>query len=195
MTATSGLPDLSPLAADDTAILLSAVEELSQLRDLQGVMAVVRRHARTLTKADGVTFVLREGQQVFYADEDAIAPLWKGRRFPIDACVSGWAMLHRQVVAIADVYEDERVPITAYHPTFVKSMLMVPIGRQQPIGAIGAYWASKHQIDSRELTLLEAWPASQPPPSRMLNCTRRRATPSAPETSGWGSHLTSYGRL
>jgi len=158
-------------------------------------MAVVRRHARTLTKADGVTFVLREGQQVFYADEDAIAPLWKGRRFPIDACVSGWAMLHRQVVAIADVYEDERVPITAYHPTFVKSMLMVPIGRQQPIGAIGAYWASKHQIDSRELTLLEAWPASQPPPSRMLNCTRRRATPSAPETSGWGSHLTSYGRL
>ena len=32
----------------------------------------------------------------YYADEDAISPLWKGQRFPMSACISGWAMLNRQ---------------------------------------------------------------------------------------------------
>ena len=71
--------------------------------------------------ADGLTVVLREGDQVYYAEEDAIGPLWKGQRFAIESCVSGWAMVHRQAVAIADIYADARVPLDAYRPTFVKS--------------------------------------------------------------------------
>jgi len=39
------------------------------------LMALVRRATRALTGADGVTFVPREGNTCFYADEDAIAPL------------------------------------------------------------------------------------------------------------------------
>ena len=31
---------------------------------------------------------LREGR---YADEDAIGKLWKGQRFPMSTCISGWA--------------------------------------------------------------------------------------------------------
>ncbi len=46
-------------------------------------MAVVRHAARELTGADGATFVLRDADKCFYADEDAIAPLWKGQRFPM----------------------------------------------------------------------------------------------------------------
>ncbi len=63
--------------------LVVAVQELSLARDLQTVMAVVRSVARELTHADGASFVLRDQDQCFYADEDAIAPLWKGKRFPI----------------------------------------------------------------------------------------------------------------
>src|SRR5262249_27351111 len=62
----------------------------------RGVMEIVRSAARELTGADGATFVLREGDLCYYADEDAIAPLWKGRRFPASACISGWTMLHRE---------------------------------------------------------------------------------------------------
>ncbi|MBX3469702.1 MAG: hypothetical protein KF878_22750 [Planctomycetes bacterium] len=71
---------------EDAERLLDAVRRLAAARTLDDVTGVVRRAARALTGADGVTFVLREGEQVFYADEDAIGPLWKGRRFPARAC-------------------------------------------------------------------------------------------------------------
>src|SRR5215470_19971139 len=78
--------------------LVSAVQELSLARTLATVQEVVRRAARELTGADGATFVLREGDKCFCADENAITPLWKGQRFPLSACISGWAMLHSRSV-------------------------------------------------------------------------------------------------
>ncbi len=136
--------------------MLAVAQELSRARDLPAVMAVVRRSARAMLAGDGVTFVLRDGEQVFYADEDAIAPLWKGRRFPLDACISGWAIAHRQTVAIPDIYVDPRIPVTAYASTFVKSLLMVPIRTEDPVGAIGAYWAAHRTATRREIAVLES---------------------------------------
>ena len=62
--------------------------ELSMARGIDEVTAVIRTHARDVVGADGITFVLRDGDECFYADEDAISPLWKGQRFPISTCVS-----------------------------------------------------------------------------------------------------------
>ena len=64
---------------------------------------IVRSAARAVTEADGATFVLRDGELCFYADEDAIAPLWKGQRFPMSECISGWAMLAKQSVCVPDI--------------------------------------------------------------------------------------------
>ena len=100
--------------------------------------------------------MLRDGDYCLYADEDAISPLWKGQRFPIDICISGWAMLNRLPVAIEDIYADERIPHEAYRPTFVKSLAMVPIRTLDPVGAIGNYWAASHQPTPDELELLQA---------------------------------------
>ena len=136
--------------------LLLIVQELSLARDLDRVMAVVRRAARELTGAVGATFVLRDAGRCYYVDEDAIEPLWKGQRFPLEACISGWSMLHREAVAIPDIYTDGRVPHDAYRPTFVKSLVMVPIRRLDPIGAIGTYWASEHTATAGEISLLSA---------------------------------------
>ncbi|MFP2928716.1 ATP-binding protein [Pyxidicoccus sp. 3LG] len=143
------------LSPDDALVLLEVVRELAHPRELDDVMALVRRAARQLSGADGVTFVLREGDLVHYADEEAIAPLWKGRRFPIDACISGWSMLNQTSVVIEDIYADDRIPADAYRPTFVKSLMMVPIRRTDPIGAIGAYWAAHFKAGPRELSLLQ----------------------------------------
>ncbi len=138
------------------ALLVDAVQRLSLARSLQDVKEVVRVCARSLTGADGATFVLREGDQCFYADEDAIAPLWKGQRFPLSACISGWAMLNRQHVVIPDIYEDDRIPHEAYRPTFVRSVVMMPIRTLAPIGAIGNYWAYDHVPSDEDITLLRA---------------------------------------
>ncbi|HVY79541.1 MAG TPA: GAF domain-containing protein, partial [Steroidobacteraceae bacterium] len=105
--------------------LVTVVQKLSLARNLETVMAIVRRAARELTGADGATFVLREGDRCFYADEDAISPLWKGQRFPLEVCISGWAMLNRQPAVVEDIYADDRIPHDAYRPTFVKSLVMV----------------------------------------------------------------------
>lgn len=136
--------------------LVDAVQELSLARDLDAVTAVVRRTARALTGADGATFVLRDGDKCYYADEDAIEPLWKGQRFPMSICISGWAMLNRSATVIEDIYLDPRIPHEAYRPTFVKSLVMVPIRTREPIGAIGNYWAQTHRATDEEVHLLQA---------------------------------------
>jgi GAF domain-containing protein len=102
----------------------------------------VRTAARGLARSDGATFVLRDGDECFYADEDAMSPLWKGQRFPLTQCISGWAMLHREPVVVPDIRADERIPQEAYRPTFVRSLAMVPVGTGEPVAAIGVYWAT-----------------------------------------------------
>jgi len=136
--------------------LIGVVQELSQAKDLDTVMAIVRDAARKLTNADGATFVLRDGDQCYYAEENAISPLWKGQRFPMSKCVSGWVMLNRVPAVIEDIYKDPRVPSDAYKPTFVKSLAMVPIRKEDPIGAIGNYWATKRMPSDEEVYILQA---------------------------------------
>jgi diguanylate cyclase (GGDEF)-like protein len=140
---------------DPTVRLLDAIRRLGSAAHLTEVQEIVRTAARDIAQCDGATFVLRDDNQCYYADEDAIAPLWKGSRFPLEACISGWAMLNRQHVVIPDIYLDERVPHEAYRPTFVKSLLMMPMRTLEPIGAIGAYWASTHTATEQEISLLD----------------------------------------
>ncbi|MFF0340816.1 GAF domain-containing protein [Kribbella sp. NPDC004875] len=123
---------------------------------LDEVGQIVRREARSRTGAQGATFVLREENYCFYADEDAIAPLWKGQRFPITSCVSGWAMLHDETAVVPDISVDERIPLEAYLPTFVRSLAMVPVGSPTPVAAIGAYWSRHYQASPDEIAALQS---------------------------------------
>lgn len=74
----------------DTMVdMIDLTQALAAAHDMDTIMDIVRHGARDLTRADGATFVLREGDHCFYADEDAIQPLWKGSRFLMSDCVSG----------------------------------------------------------------------------------------------------------
>lgn len=113
--------------------------------------------ARRLIGADGITLVMRNGHECRYVEEDAIGALWKGRSFPMGNCVSGWAMTHREQVVIPDIRNDPRVPLPLYAATFVRSLAMTPIVRDnEAIGAIGAYWATTHAATPQELLTLRA---------------------------------------
>lgn len=145
-------------AAEDSALLtlVETVENLAGARTVEQVAAVIRSSARHIAGADGVAFILRDNDQCWYLDEDAISPLWKGRRFSLDACISGWAMINKQTVIISDIYADDRILHEAYRPTFVKSLVMAPVcTREEPIAAIGAYWAKKRQPSSDEVMKLQ----------------------------------------
>lgn len=136
--------------------LVGVVQRLSMGESMQDVVDVVKSAARELTGADGATFVLKDRGFCHYVDEDAIGPLWKGKRFPLESCVSGWVMQHKKAAVIPDIYQDPRVPTDAYRPTFVKSMVMVPIRKEKPIGAIGNYWAKPREPSQREIELLQS---------------------------------------
>jgi two-component system CheB/CheR fusion protein len=134
--------------------IASAADRIRAARNLAELAIVVRTAARKLMNADGVTFVLRDKDSCLYYDEDAIAPLWKGRRFPMSMCVSGWTMTRGAPAVIPDIYADARVPQDAYRTTFVKSLAMVPVGTTAPLAAIGVYWAASHTPSSDELAAL-----------------------------------------
>jgi signal transduction histidine kinase len=144
------------VTAPPTEDLLVVLRGLSAAHNLEGVQAVIRASVRRVVAADGLTLVLRDEDRCYYADEDAVAPLWKGQRFPMSACISGWVMRNRTSAVIEDIYTDPRVPIDAYRPTFVKSLAMVPVRREGPIGAMGAYWATRRRPTEAEVRTLEA---------------------------------------
>jgi hypothetical protein len=45
---------------------------------------------------------------------------------------------------------DDRIPLAAYWPTFFRSLVMVPMGADEPRGALGVYWATTGQTISDE---------------------------------------------
>jgi two-component sensor histidine kinase len=145
----------SQVRSERAEILLEAVEKLAGAGAIDDVVATLRATARRLIGADGIAVILREGEQCWYVEEDAIGPLWKGQKFPLTSCISGWAMLHKQTVAIEDVALDDRIPKELYRDTFVRSLLMVPVRSNDPIGAVGAYWSEPYRPNDEQVLTLE----------------------------------------
>lgn len=136
--------------------LVKAIEQLSAARSSDAVVDILRATVRHVIGADGICIVQRDGEMAHYLTEDAIAPLWAGQRFPLASCVSGWSMLQRQTAVIPDVTSDPRVPQEPYAATFVRSLVMVPVGRPEPRAAIGAYWARAGAPTDDAVAMLEA---------------------------------------
>lgn len=137
-------------------LLNCTLERIEHAQTLEEIIEVVRSSARHILSAEGVTFVLRENGMCHYVEENAIKPLWKGGRFPLETCISGWAMLNKQTVVIEDVFADSRIPHEIYRATFVKSLAMAPIGVQAAVAAIGVYWSDYHKASDDELQAIEA---------------------------------------
>jgi GAF domain-containing protein len=135
--------------------ILEAGKRFDTARIQDDVIAVVRATARQALGADGVTFVLRDGDFCHYVEEDAIGPLWKGKKYPLGNCISGWAMLNNKTAAISDIYVDKRIPHDAYRPTFVRSLIMAPVRTDAPVAAIGAYWRSRRTFTPDDIKAVE----------------------------------------
>lgn len=135
--------------------LVNAVKSLSSAHTLEDIQEIAAKSARILTACDGATLVLREGDLCYYAGEDAISPLWKGQKFPMTHCISGWVMMNKKVAIIPDIYSDNRIPIDTYKTTFVKSLAMIPVNIDAPIAAIGNYWNTSYTPSELDIQLLQ----------------------------------------
>ena len=135
--------------------LARAAERIAVARSLDEVVAILRDTAREIVSSDGIAVVLREGESCFYVAEDAIEPLWRGRRFPLSLCISGWVMLNDETAIIPDIEDDARVPVEAYRTTSMRSLIMVPIGSPEPVAALGAYWCASVIADDATVCRME----------------------------------------
>lgn len=148
--------DDTDLSNDTVAnLLIKAIQELSMARNGEDIAQIIKRSTRKLVKADGATLVFLEGDKCFYMDEEAISPLFKGNRYPLETCISGWVMLNQTQAIIPDIYSDPRIPHELYRKTFVKSLVMSPVRRHAPVAAIGAYWADEHNPTEEEVLTLQ----------------------------------------
>jgi len=141
-----------------SALLRDARARFQAADSRQSVFDALRAAARTVCQSDGITFVLREGDMCHYVEEDAIGPLWKGQKFPLSACISGWAMLNAKTAVIGDVFADPRIPYDAYLPTFVKSLIMAPVGEKH-VAAMGAYWKDVRSFSEQDVATVENFAA------------------------------------
>ncbi|MEN9021405.1 MAG: ATP-binding protein [Verrucomicrobiales bacterium] len=136
-------------------VLVAAITQLVQVDSTEEIGAIIVKAARNLTGADGATLVMKEGNQCYYIDEDAISPLFKGQRLPLNSRICGWCIRNKQQVSTPDVYADDRISAEDYRPTFVKSLAVAPVGKAEPLAAIAAYWATRHQPTTEELRQLQ----------------------------------------
>lgn len=144
------------LGDDHLSHVLNASERLAGAVSVDEVVAILRDTARATADAEGIAVVIENDGCCAYVAEDAVAPLWQGQRFPAEQCISGWSMHNRETVAIRDVRLDPRIPQAAYAKTFVRSLVMVPIGRPVAIAALGAYWSDVRDHAADTIKRLEA---------------------------------------
>jgi hypothetical protein len=65
-------------------------------------------------------------------------------------------MLRAEQVVIPDIYADDRIPRDAYRPTFVRSLVMMPVRSREAWAAIGVYWADRHEASPVDVACLQA---------------------------------------
>lgn len=170
---------------------------------LEDVQQVVKVAARQIADAHGATFVLLDRDMCYYADEDSMSPLWKGQRFPVSDCISGWAMIHRAAVTISDIRRDARIPQEAYRPTFVRSLVVVPMLGPDALGAIGVYWARPGKPDTNvvealqclaglAVAALERFPEGIPEPGFTVAAL---GAASSPDAAPDATYVTADGRI
>lgn len=143
-------------AATPLSVLTHAIARLAGARGAEDVVEILRTTARRMMGCQGIAVIRKDADLCHYIEEDAIGALWKGQKFPASACVSGWAMAERRTIVIPDIDDEPRVPHELYHSTFVRAIVMAPIGGDEPIGAIGAYWAMPYAPSRSEVEMLEA---------------------------------------
>src|SRR3569833_1069320 len=146
------------LEYDRTSLMELARERMEAAQNRQAIIAAVKDSARGICKSDGITFILRVGSLCHYVEEDAIGPLWKGQFFPMTACISGWSMLHGETAVIEDIFSGPRIPHDAYRPTFVKSLIMTPVGERN-VAAMGAYWKDQRSFSDMDVLTVKTFSA------------------------------------
>ena len=132
----SGVPNAGKAIID----LVPVLDEFLSARDLTDVWNVIHKSVQHLTGADTATFNLRKEILHDHANARTIN-LLKAKGFPIDSYITKQVINRPEPVIIDDIQSDEQVPSAIRRSSPFRSLIMVPVRQDHPIGTIGAYWS------------------------------------------------------
>ncbi|WP_169313756.1 hybrid sensor histidine kinase/response regulator [Asticcacaulis biprosthecium] len=123
---------------------------------MSSLASITADAARGLLGAADSTFILRDGHEGHCVEQSGPNKKWKGIRFPLEGTVTGSVILSGVADSIADIRQDSRIPSSAYDPAAIQSILVVPIRRSQPLGAIVVNWNELRLADEDDIAILHA---------------------------------------
>lgn len=135
--------------------LLTVLSDVSHIKVYEDITSTLKTAAKRLIHCDASSIIIRVDEDCHYIDEDSEQPLWKGMRFPLNNCITGWAILNGSTAIIPDIYDDARVPAELYRHTSIQSMMVAPLkNKNMQGGAISVYWNKRHSPSSAEVHIL-----------------------------------------
>ena len=136
--------------------LVGVVRDLSHARDIPAIARIVSDAAQILTGADGATFVLREGDDCRCVEQTGVNPIWKGKRSSLSTAITGRAILSRQVIVVEDIENHPWITPHYQKIDLMRSLVVVPIRKEDPIGAFVTSWLETHVPGEEEIKVLQA---------------------------------------
>jgi signal transduction histidine kinase len=140
---------------DRLEYLVHALKSLTASKTMEQMQEAITHSARNLVHSDSAALVMLEDGLCHHVAEDSSIRLWKGGKFSMDECVSGWSISHNKTAVIRDLASDSRVLTKHYASTPIKSLVMAPIFLDRPIGAIGAYWNEVFEPSPTDIKILQ----------------------------------------
>jgi len=123
--------------------------------DLDVVMRLIAERAMILCGAGGAAVGIIEGEEMYYRVCTGYSKQFEGARLPVSSTMAGSSVLRGQVVRTDDTERDSRVNLDAARRLKVRSMLNVPLKRDnQTVGLLSiASQVPYAFVDSDERTL------------------------------------------
>lgn len=140
-----------------TTPLTPALDAISRAHTLTDLTRLVVEAARVLLRADGATFMVCEDDLCHYIDESAVEPLFGDLKVPRAHCIGGWVMAQQCTAVVTNLASESRLRPEDYADTWVRSLVMAPIGSERVFGGLGAYWRTQHEptaVEVRDLEIL-----------------------------------------
>jgi len=135
--------------------LFEVLDRLSEARNSGKVVTILHTCVREVAAADGVTVMLRDGEEVRYLSDGCIEPLWRSERSPLASCIAGSAIGSRQHILIEKIAGDARLANDICPDAPIKSLAVLPIRSADPIGAMAVYWKdTPREVPLDELQVL-----------------------------------------
>lgn len=131
------------------------LSDVSNIKVHEDITSTLKTAAKRLIHCDASCIIMRVDEDCHYIDEDSEQPLWKGMKFPLDNCITGWVIKHGSTAVIPNIYDDARVPADLYRHTSIQSMMAAPLKNQNVQGAISVYWTERHSPSAAEIHILD----------------------------------------